>query len=61
MHPLLIGLIVTLAIVIVALAAMWLVGPWRPRSRDSGSSPRQVAVQKQKPTAWGAGNRRDWH
>ena len=59
MHPLLISLIVTFALAIVALAAMWLVGPWRPRSRHSGRSLRQVTVQTQKPTAWGAGNRRD--
>lgn len=61
MHALLIGLLVTFAIAIVALAAMWLVGPWRPRSRHSGSSLGYAAVKHRETTAWGEGTRRERH
>ena len=61
MHALLIGLLVVFAVAIVALGAMWLVGPWRPRSRHSGSSLGYAAVKNPEPTAWGNGNRRDRH
>ena len=61
MHALLIGLIVAFAIAIVALGAMWIVGPWRPRSRHSGSSLGYAAIRPQETTVWGAGTRRERH
>ena len=61
MNALLIGVLVTFAIAIFALGAMWIVGPWRPRSRHLGSSLGYAAVKNPEATAWGIGNRRDRH
>lgn len=61
MHALLIGLLVVFATAIVALGAMWLVGPWRPRSRHSGNSLGYAATRQRDTTVWGAGTRKDRH
>jgi len=61
MNPLLIGLILALCFAIAGLGAMWLIGPWRPRSRHSGSNQSNPVVLRNGTTAWGAGTRRDRH
>lgn len=61
MNFLLVALIAALAIVTLGLGILWLVGPWRPRSRHSGSSLGYAAMQTHEPTVWGAGTRRERH
>lgn len=61
MNTMLIGFIVVLAVGIIALGSMWLIGPWRPRSRHSGPSQSSPVVLRNGMTAWGSGTRRDRH
>ena len=61
MNVLLIALIATLVLATLVLGALWLVGPWKPRSRHSGSSLGYAAMQQNDTTVWGAGHRRERH
>ena len=61
MNILLIALIAALALVTLVLGTLWLVGPWKPRSRHSGSSLGYAAMPRNDTTVWGAGTRRERH